>query len=175
MKTTPQNKITRQPHSHLTASIGTGLLIAMAIVAALLLLGSYFLFSKNAPPAANSEPKPTTAAIPVEKPPAPPAPKRNPPPNTPNAKINKFKQFDLDGNGICPREEYERAHWQNFDRCDKNKDGLLERTEFPWGAIVRHDKNKDTKLDRDEYEVRYDELFLFEDKNKDGVLFVEEM
>ena len=27
----------------------------------------------------------------------------------------------------------------------------------------------------DEYQVRYDELFLFKDKNKDGVLFVEEM
>ena len=111
----------------------------------------------------------------MEKPPAPPAPKRNPPPNTPNAKINKFKAFDLDGNGICPREEYMRAHLQHFDRCDKNKDGLLERTEFPANAIGYHDKNKDTKLDRDEYQVRYDELFLFEDKNKDGVLFVEEM
>ena len=41
---------------------------------------------------------------------APPAPERNPPPNTPNAKINKLKAFDLDGNGSCPREEYERAH-----------------------------------------------------------------
>lgn len=30
-------------------------------------------------------------------------------------------------------------------------------------------------MDRDEYQVRYDALFLFEDKNKDGVLFVEEM
>ena len=79
------------------------------------------------------------------------APKRNPPPNTPNAKINKLKAFDLDGNDICPREEYERAHWLNFERCDKNKDGLLDRTEFPANAIVYHDKNKD------------------------GVLFVEEM
>ena len=112
------------------------------------------------------------AAPPVEK---PQAQKRTSPPNTPQAKINKFKQFDLDGDGICPREEYERAHRQNFDQCDKNKDGLLERTEFPWGAIVRHDTNKDAKLDRDEYKARYDELFLFEDKNKDGVLFVEEM
>ena len=103
------------------------------------------------------------------------APKRNPPPNTPNAKINKLKAFDLDGNGICPREEYMRAHLQHFDRCDKNKDGMLDRTEFPANAIVYHDKNKDTKLERDEYQVRYDELFLFEDKNKDGVLFVEEM
>ena len=103
------------------------------------------------------------------------APKRNPPPNTPNAKINKLKPFDLDGNDICPREEYERAHWLNFERCDKNKNGLLDRTEFPANAIGYHDKNKDTKLDRDEYQVRYDELFLFEDKNKDGVLFVEEM
>ena len=46
----------------------------MNVVAALLFLGSYFLFSKKAPPAANSEPKPTIAATPVEKPPAPPAP-----------------------------------------------------------------------------------------------------
>jgi hypothetical protein len=175
MKTTPQNKPTRQPHSHLTASISTRLLIAMNVVAALLFLGSYFLFSKKAPPAANSEPKPTIAATPVEKPPAPPAPKRNPPPNTPNAKINKFKAFDLDGNGICPREEYMRAHLQHFDRCDKNKDGMLDRTEFPANAIGYHDKNKDAKLDRGEYQVRYDELFLIEDKNKDGVLFVEEM
>lgn len=68
-----------------------------------------------------------------------------------------------------------RAHSQHFDRCDKNKDGMLDRTEFPAKAIGYHDKNKDTKLDRDEYQVRYDELFLFEDKNKDGVLFVEEM
>jgi hypothetical protein len=52
---------------------------------------------------------------------------------------------------------------------------LLDRTKFPANAIVYHDKNKDTKLDRDEYQVRYDELFLFEDKNNDGVLFAEEM
>lgn len=52
---------------------------------------------------------------------------------------------------------------------------MLDRTKFPANAIVYHDKNKDTKLERDEYQVRYDELFLFEDKNKDGVLFVEEM
>ena len=77
--------------------------------------------------------------------------RKTPPPNTPNAKINKLKAFDLDGNGICPREEYERAYWLNFERCDKNKDGLLDRTEFPVNAIVYHDKNKD------------------------GVLFVEEM
>jgi len=32
MKTTPQNKTTRQPHSHLTASISTNLLIAMNVV-----------------------------------------------------------------------------------------------------------------------------------------------
>ena len=31
-KTTPQNKPTRQPHSHLTASISTRLLIAMNVV-----------------------------------------------------------------------------------------------------------------------------------------------
>jgi len=175
MKTAPQNKPTQVTHSSVSGAIGTGLLVAMAVVAALLLLGSYFLFSKNSQPAANPEPEPTAAAAPAEKPPTPPAAKRNPPPNTPNAKINKFKAFDLDGDGICPREEYERAHWENFERCDKNKDAVLERSEFPWGAIVRHDKNKDSKLDRNEYEVRYDELFLFEDKNKDGVLFVEEM
>ena len=52
---------------------------------------------------------------------------------------------------------------------------MLDRTKFPANAIVYHDKNKDTKLDCDEYQLRYDELSLFEDTNKDGVLFVEEM
>ena len=73
------------------------------------------------------------------------------------------------------REEYEAAHWKNFERCDKNKDGLLERSEFPWAAILAHDKNKDTKLDRDEYQFRYFEGFRDTDKNKDGVIFVEEI
>jgi hypothetical protein len=172
MKPTPQNKPTPQIHVANSGSIGTGLLLAMAVAAGLLLLGSYFLFSKNAPPARAPEPGQAAAAPPAEK---PQAQKRTPPPNTPNAKIDKFKQFDLDGDGICPRGEYEAAHWENFERCDKNKDAMLERAEFPWGAIVRHDTNKDAKLDRGEYKARYDELFLFEDKNKDGVLFVEEM
>jgi len=171
MKTTP----TRQINLAISGSIGTGPLVALAAAATLLLLGSYLVFSKKAPTGADPEHKPTGAAIPAEKPAAQPAQMRTAPPNTPNAKINKFKQFDLDGNGICPRDEYERAHWENFERCDKNKDAMLERAEFPWGAIVRHDTNKDAKLDRGEYKARYDELFLFEDKNKDGVLFVEEM
>ncbi|MFM8982500.1 MAG: hypothetical protein ACKOLA_06250, partial [Spartobacteria bacterium] len=86
MKAAPQNKPTQVTHSSVSGAIGTGLLVAMAVVAALLLLGSYFLFSKNSQPAANPEPKPTAAAAPAEKPPTPPAAKRNPPPNTPNAK-----------------------------------------------------------------------------------------
>ena len=174
MKPAPQNKPARETNLAVSGSISTGLLIAMAVVAALLLLGSYLLFSKKAPPAATPEPKPTEAAVPAEKPPAPPAQKRTPPPNTPAQKIRLFADIDLDGDGVMTREEYEAAHWKNFERCDKNKDGLLERSEFPWGAILAHDKNKDTKLDRDEYKLRYYEGFRDTDKNKDGVIFVEE-
>jgi hypothetical protein len=175
MKTTPQNKPTQVTHSSVSGAIGTGLLIAMAVVAALLLLGSYLLFSKKAPPAANLELKPTELAATAEKPQAQPAQKRTPPPNTPAQKILIFTEVDVNGDGVMTREEYEAAHWRNFERCDKNKDGLLERSEFPWGAIFAHDKNKDTKLDREEYKLRYVEGFRDTDKNKDGVIFVEEI
>ena len=174
MKPAPQNKPTRQTNLAVSGSISTGLLSAMAVVAALLFLSAYFLFSKNATPAATPEPKPTVAAVPAEKPQAQPAQKRTPPPNTPAQKIRLFAEIDLDGDGVMTREEYEAAHWKNFERCDKNKDGLLERSEFPWGAIVAHDKNKDAKLDREEYKLRYFEGFRDTDKNKDGVIFVEE-
>jgi len=174
MKTTPQNTHPHKTHSSDSGAIGTGLLIALAVVAALLFLGSYLLFSKKAPPAANLESKPTELTATAEKPQAQPAQKRTPPPNTPAQKIRLFADIDLDGDGVMTREEYEAAHWKNFERCDKNKDSLLERSEFPWGAILAHDKNKDTKLDRDEYKLRYYEGFRDTDKNTDGVIFVEE-
>ena len=62
MKPAQKNKPILQTNLDVFGSIGTGLLIAMAVAAALLLLGSYLLFSNKAPPAANLESKPTELA-----------------------------------------------------------------------------------------------------------------
>lgn len=88
--------------------------------------------------------------------------------------LNVFKRVDLNGDGVCPKDEFQRAHWNNFAERDKNKNGILERGEFPWAAIAHSDSNKDKKLDRAEYKVRYEKLFAGYDVNKDGFVIAQE-
>ncbi len=167
MKFAPQCKLSNKNNLAVSGSISTGLLIALAVLSALLLIGSYLMFSSTAPLAKKPEANAAKVVATGEK--------RTPPPNTPVDKVRFFADIDLDGDGLMTSEEYEEAHWKNFERCDINKDGVLERSEFPWSAIFAHDKNKDTKLDRNEYKLRYFEGFRDTDKNKDGVILIEEI
>ena len=176
MKANKKDKFVREDYPEISGEISTRLLIVMAVAGCIVFVSSLIAFSKKDPASKTSQENVQLAdAAPAGTPQAPAAQKRTPPPNTPPHKIRLFADVDLDGDGVMTREEYEEAHWKNFERCDKNKDGMLERAEFPWAAIVAHDKNKDAKLDRDEYKNRYYEGFNDTDKNKDGVIFVEEI
>jgi Ca2+-binding EF-hand superfamily protein len=135
------------------------------LIAACVAFGAFWMFF-NRPP---SEPQPLPGAEPQVAPNTTgihPATKRQ---------LHEFKKFDLNGDGSCPQEEFKQAHWNNFNEQDKNKNGLIEKGEFPWRAIVHSDTNKDKKLDRSEYEIRYQKLFAELDANKDGVLIPQEL
>lgn len=140
--------------------------IAFAIIiAACVAFGAFWMFF-NKPPAENQsspsvEPKAAAGKTGLAT-----ATKRQ---------LHEFKKVDLNGDGSCPQEEFEQAHWNNFEAQDKNKNGLIEKGEFPWRAIVHSDTNKDKKLNRSEYEIRYKKLFAELDANKDGVLIPQEL
>lgn len=93
-----------------------------------------------------------------------------PAPAVSNSKSAKFIQTDTDNDGKITREEYVAPAVANFDRKDKNKDGLLSETEHTHPSFKRADADTNGVLTRAEFRTIFERQFRLVDKNGDGAL-----
>jgi Ca2+-binding EF-hand superfamily protein len=97
----------------------------------------------------------------------------------------QLKQFDLDADGKLTRDELGRALHIEFDKWDKDKDGVLnteearalndERRKTPNGLSPVFDWNADGHIDFKEFANQLLSLFDRLDADSDGVLTEQEM
>ncbi len=97
----------------------------------------------------------------------------------------QLKQFDLDGDGKLTRDELVRALHIEFDKWDKDKDGVLSteearalndaRRKTPNGLSPVFDWNADGHIDFKEFSNQLLALFDRLDVDSDGVLTADEM
>ncbi len=86
-----------------------------------------------------------------------------------------FKRMDVNGDQKVTKEEYLGLFIPNFSPKDADKDGVLNKGEFPYPAFERADADRDGKLTPAEFEALYSKQFDDRDKNKNGIITADEM
>jgi hypothetical protein len=95
--------------------------------------------------------------------------------------VQRIMSADLDGDGKVTRAEYVKSQ---FDRMDRNKDGVIDAKDFAEmpaemadrmkDRVMRADANGDGKVTMEEYAASAGRMFDRFDTNHDGVITKDE-
>jgi hypothetical protein len=90
--------------------------------------------------------------------------------------IDMFARLDGDADGKVTREEYLALFVPTFANKDADRDGELTPQEFPYeGSFKVGDTDGSETLTEAEFKEMYSRQFDSRDRNKDGVITVDEM
>jgi len=90
-----------------------------------------------------------------------------------NEDADSFTLFDADKNGIVTKDEFIKAHENEFAEKDKNKDGKITKDEC--GMFDKLNKDNNDFVDKDEFLKGHEEIFALIDTDKNGEMTKEEL